>query len=213
MTIRRGVDWGRPGRLHPGAPVVGSDAELRALVEAARRRPPGGEAPPPEVGLTGGDLWRTLGGGSGGDDGSCDGRGGDGVRVPIDVVRATLDGHDHWFTAHLVAHQWAWRGRFVVAMNAPWLGPWRLGPRAHPGDGLVDVTDGALPLRQRLQARRRAPHGEHLPHPALRTRRVGAWSTTFARPVPVWLDGVRQGRCRALELTVEPDALVVVVRP
>jgi hypothetical protein len=158
------------------------------------------------VGLAGGDLFRTVGGRS---DGHAPGGGG--LRLEVDVVRATLDGTEHRFVAHLVARRRWWRGTVVVAMNAQWLGPWRAGPRAHPGDGLVDITHGALPWRQRLAARRRATTGDHLPHPALRTARVATWSTTFDRPVAVWLDGVRVARARTIELVVEPDALVIVV--
>jgi hypothetical protein len=221
MAIERGRDWGEPGRLAAGAASVAGDAEAREIVERTRRA--GGARPLPEIGLVAGDLCRTLGGGLRGGRspvgrvgaGSaspraalCD-RGG--TRVTVDVVRARLDGRDHWFVAHLVARRRAWSGRFVVAMNAEWLGEWKAAPRAHPGDGLVDVVDGRLPLRQRLAARRLARTGDHVPHPALTTRRVEELSVRFDRPRRVWLDGVPVGRVTALELVVEPDALTVVV--
>ena len=133
------------------------------------------------------------------------------VRVPLDAVRALLDGVEHHYVAHLVARAWGWRGRFLLAMNAEWLGEWKVAPRAHPGDGLLDVLDGSLPLRQRLQARRRARFGDHLPHPAIRTCRVSSLSVTFEPPRGVWLDGRFVARCRSLELAVEPDALVAYV--
>jgi diacylglycerol kinase family enzyme len=98
-----------------------------------------------------------------------------------------------------------------MAMNAEWLGEWKVAPRAHPGDGLLDVLDGDLPLRERLRARRLARTGDHLPHPRLATARVRQHTVRFQRPVPVWLDGVRVGRARVIDLTVEPDALAVVV--
>ena len=45
-----------------------------------------------------------------------------------------------------------WRGRVVAAMNAEFLGPWDVAPRAHPGDGLLDVLDvsPAMSLADRL---------------------------------------------------------------
>src|SRR3981081_4319604 len=58
MTIRKGEAWGTPGALPDNGVVVGSDAEARAVVEEARRA----GRPPPVLGLSGGDLWRTLGG-------------------------------------------------------------------------------------------------------------------------------------------------------
>jgi diacylglycerol kinase family enzyme len=96
-------------------------------------------------------------------------------------------------------------------MNAEWLGDWRLGPRAHPGDGLLDLTEGQLGLRDRLHARRRAPTGDHVPHPGLRTRRAAHHHLRFERPVTVRLDGARVGRFRSIEVTCEPDSLIVVV--
>lgn len=203
MTIKRGEPWAENGPLADGAPVVTTDAALRALVEAARleQREVG------EVGLLGGDLCATLGG---------LGRlerlaTAEAVRAPIDVVRARLDGVDHWFVAHLLAHHSAWQGEAAVAMNAEWVGTWKLGPRAHPNDGLVDVTIGALGWQDRLKARQRATSGTHVPHPRLRVERSGRVEFRLRKPTPVHLDGVRVGRAVHVELTVEPDAFIVVV--
>ncbi len=204
MTIERGAPWGEAAPLPAGAPTVTDDAALRELVEAARR----GGTPPPTVGLLGGDLCRTLGG-----TGSVERlRSGQATTVPVDVVRVVLDDdHEHWFVAHLVARRRAWWGWACVAMNAQWLGPWDLGPRSHPNDGLVDVTSGDLPLGDRWTARARLPAGAHLPHPALHTDRVRHAELTFPRPLEVRLDGSPVGRSRTAALTVEPDSLHVVV--
>lgn len=203
MTIERGRPWGSPGPLPPDGVVVRSDAEARAVVTAARRA---GE-PIPTLGLLGGDLCRTLGGR--GDAGRL--RSDDAVTFPVDLGSVLLDGRIYWFVAHVIARRRLWSGRFVVVMNAQWLEEWDLGPRAHPDDGLLDITDGSLPWAQRLEARRRARTGTHLPHPALRVERTGAWSTTFDRPTPVYLDGERIGDGTNLAVRVEPDALTVVV--
>ena len=98
-----------------------------------------------------------------------------------------------------------------LAMNAEWLGPWKLGPKAHPNDGLVDVTTGSLGWRDRLRARDRARTASHLPHPRLSTRRAERLTLEFPRPTPVVLDGVSAGTASEIVLWVEPDALVVVV--
>jgi diacylglycerol kinase family enzyme len=185
--------------------VAATDAEVGAIVERVRQGGEQGQLP--EIGLIGGDLCRTLGGL--GDVERL--RQDTGTRATLDVVRARLDGTDRWFVAHLVARRPLWQGRFVVAMNAESLGEWKVAPRAHPGDGVVDVIEGALPWRARLQARRRARSGDHLPHPRLTTKRVSRFSATFRRPTAVWLDGVRVGMFRCVELSVEADALPVVV--
>ena len=202
MGIRRGRDWGAAGELPDGGVIVASDAEARRVVEAARRR----NEPPPVLGLTGGDLCRTLGG-----SGDAARLRAGGTVVTCDLGAVLLDGRLHWFTAHLVArHSWL-AGRALVVMNAAFVGRWNLGPRAHPGDGLLDVSDARLSFRQRLGAWRRLPSGTHLPHPAIAMRRVSAFSTTFDRPVPVLLDGVAAGTARKLAVRVESDALTVVV--
>ena len=101
-------------------------------------------------------------------------------------------------------------GLSVAVMNAAWLGDLRVGPRAHPNDGLVDVVEGTVGLAQRREATRRARTGTHLPHPGLTTRRVARWDRRWRRPVAVWLDGVRIGRFDEITVDVVPDAGSVV---
>lgn len=205
MTIRRGEVWGQAGGLPPGGVVVGSDAEARAVVTAARRA---GEPVPP-LGLLSGDLCRTLGGR--GDEDRI--RSGAGVRLPVDLASVLVDGVQHWFVAHLVARRSWWSGRIVAVMNAEFLGRWDVAPRAHPGDGLLDVVDvaPAMPLVDRIRARRRLPTGGHVPHPAIAVARRPAVQVPFDRPTPVRLDGEPVGEARNLSLRVEPGALVCVV--
>lgn len=203
MTVERGRDWGTPGPLPDDGLVVRSDAEARAVVERARRA----NQPVPTLGLLGGDLCRTLGG-TGNEDRL---RGPEAMTLPVDLGAVLVDGRMHWFVAHLVARRSWWRGRVLVAMNAQWLRDWDLGPRAHPGDGLLDVSDGDLALRERWLARRRLPTGTHLPHPGISTSRVPAFQADLDPALDVWLDGDLIGRARTLSVRVEPDALTVVV--
>jgi hypothetical protein len=203
MTIEKGVAWGELGPLPENGIVVRSDAEARRIVEAARRA---GEPPPP-LGLLGGDLCRTVGGP--GDEARL--RSDAAVRLPVDIGAVLVDGRLHWFVAHVVAMRSWWRGEVVMAMNAQWLGRWNTGPRAHPNDGLLDVTRSNLALADRFKARRRLPTGTHLPHPGFEVRRAAAIQLTLRRPTPVRLDGEPVGTARHLSIRVEPDALTVVV--
>ena len=182
--------------------VVRSDAEARAVLEEARHE----GRPFPALGLLGGDLCRTLGGP--GEESRLRSR--EAVRFSVDLGEVLLDGRLHLFVAHVVART-RWWSHAVVAMNAQFLGPWVLGPRAHPNDGLLDVYQADLSVPDRMKVRARVRHGAHLPHPRIKERRTGAMQIDLGRPRTVYLDGERWGEARNLALRVEPDALTVVV--
>jgi hypothetical protein len=203
MTIRKGEAWGAPGALPADGVVVRSDAEGRAALDDARRR----KRPLPVLGLLGGDLCRTLGGT--GDEARL--RSDDAMTFTVDLGEVLLDGRLHLFIAHLVAHRPFWLRRQIAVMNAAWLGPLNLGPKAHPNDGLLDVSEGTLTFGQLLLARGRARTGTHVPHPSIATRRVPAAQLHVPSPIPVWLDGARVGAFRDISVRVDPDAVTVVV--
>ncbi len=202
MTVEKGRPWGAAGEVPPDALVVASDREGSLAVEEARLA----GAPLPVLALGGGDLCRTLGG-----RGEV-GPGRQGTLATVDLGVARLDdGPERCFLAHAVARRSWWWGRVVVAMNAQYLGPWDVAPRAHPGDGRLDVLDGDLPLGDRWKARSRLPAGMHVPHPGIRQSRVAEVTLTFARPTPIRLDGDEVGRATTLALRLDPDAVTVVV--
>jgi hypothetical protein len=203
VTIEKGADWGRAAPLEPGGVVVRTDAEARAVVERARRAGAG----VPALGLLGGDLCRTLGGR--GDEARL--RSPQATTLSCDLGAVLVDGRLHWFVAHAVFRRSWWRGPVVAVMNAQWHGSWDVAPRAHPGDGLLDVVEGDLAPGDRWKARARLPTGTHLPHPGLRTSRVAAQQFELRPPADVWLDGTRVGRAAAVSVRIEPDALTVVV--
>jgi len=189
--------------------VVHSDAEARRAVEAARRE----RRAPPVLGLLGGDLFRTLGGrdpATGTDGSETRLRADGGVVFSVDLGEVLVDGRLHLFVAHLVARSRLWTRAFV-AMNAQWLGSWNLGPRAHPGDGLLDTYDVHLKPAQLLPVRSRLHHGAHLPHPGIKERRTAAIQVELERELVVRVDGEAVGGGRRLAVRVEPDALTVVV--
>ena len=210
MTIRKGAPWGAPGALDPAAPVVVDDASARQHLQRLLDE----GAPFGELGLTGGDLHRTLGSPHHDEQ---DLRSGRGVRYPVDVGIASLDGGGELvFLSHLVAHprrrvRW-WSRRTVAVMNATHLGELDLGPRAHPGDGRLDLTDGRLPLGQRRAGRRRARSGTHLPHPDLHTHSAAELEVVGdgGGHLHVWLDGSYAGTASRIEVTCRADAVVVV---
>ena len=203
MTIGKGTDWGRSGLLPVESAIAGSDRELRAIADAARRR---GD-PVPLVGLTGGMLWQTMGGPS------VVGRlsTSSAMHYAIDLVRARIDDNQPvWFVSALIARNALWT-HTTLAMNGQFVGPYRFGVRAHPGDGLVDVYEANLSLTDVVKVASRAKLGAHLPHPGIHEIRTTGCQFAFDRPRRIWLDGERVGRGATVLLEVEPDALTVVI--
>lgn len=203
MTIRKHGSWGRSAPLASDRPVVATDGALADALQEARST---GEVMP-VFGLVGGDLCRTLGG-PGDRERLC---GVDARTFPIDVGIAELDGEPHLFVAHLIARRSWWWGRVVAVMNAQFLGLWDLGPRSHPNDGLLDISDGDISLSDRIRARKRLPSGSHLPHPGITTTRRREATFTLTRPMDVWLDGRQHRRISRVAVHVEPDAFEVVI--
>ncbi len=206
MTIEKGQAWGSAAPLPHDGVVVKSDAEAQRVVTDARAR----RVPLPVLGLAGGDLYRTLGGGGRGGFDPARLRSTEAMTFHVDLGEVLVDGRIHLFVAHLVTHTRLWRRAFV-AMNAQWRGDWDLGPKSHPNDGLLDVYQARLGLGDLWKVRARLPSGTHLPHPGITQRRVAAVAVEFDRPQPISLDGVSIGRGRTLAIRVEADALTVVV--
>lgn len=230
MTIEKGRPWGTPWSPedHPDPVPVADDAALAEHLTPLL-------APP----LTPGDLPVAIQARSGSvtaDRGwvAFAVGGGDLLRTigverprapaerhlyPIDVGLARLERRGREpvtvaFVAHLTVRDRPLAGLgpglSVAVMNAAWLGRWRLGPRAHPNDGRLDVTEGTVGLTQRREANRRARSGTHLPHPGLGTSRVERWEASWNRPVAIWLDGVRRGRFHAVHVELVADAAAVI---
>jgi hypothetical protein len=209
MTIRKGEAWGAPGPSTGEVRTADNDRELALLAHERWRHHEHLTAS-----VATGDLLATVG---------LDKPRPAGQRWRFPVDLALLHAGDGTgadqevpFVAHLVARRGLWRGEWAVVMNAPllstrWLGPLRLGPRAHPNDGVLDITVGALDWRQRVEAARRARTGSHLPHPDLRTVRVSDWHHGFDRPIPVRVDGHPIGSYRTIAVSVIPDALELIV--
>ena len=141
-----------------------------------------------------------------------------GMRLPIDLGEVVVDRGDglisrHVFVAHATAGRGRrrWSSRTVVAMNGTHLAGADLGPRAHPNDGLLDISDGRVPASQVRAAGRRERTGSHVPHPGILERRTAAYEVLDERELPIRVDGRLIGAATHFELRCLPDALVIVV--
>ncbi|MCQ3814165.1 MAG: hypothetical protein KTU85_07075 [Acidimicrobiia bacterium] len=203
MNIRKGHDWGEPADIPANACFVNNDAEANAVISTARRA---GRSTPPLC-LLGGDLARTVGV----HNNAARLRAGEGSHLRIDLGEALLDGRIYYFVAHLVArHSW-WRGPLLVAANAAFIGNFNVAPKAHPGDGLLEIIEANPTLSERLKARARLPSGTHLPHPQIKLRRSKATQLELARPTPIRVDGIDVSAATRLSIRVEAAALDIWV--
>jgi len=218
MPIERGGEWGSAAVLPLDAPVCVTDAAAAETVAAALGAAPNAQ---PVVALSGGDLCATLGGRGT----VADRRGTDTQLLPCDMGVVSCRGERHLFVAHcLVVPRLAarlghisWlRGTIVAAMNAAWVGAWNVAPRAHPGDGRLDVVTVAPTMRvgQRIHAYRRLPHGGHIPHPGISVRRSRA-DAPVQPELPnggqLIVDGVDRGVVDAVTFDVMTDVFLAAV--
>lgn len=214
MTIKRGQPWGEALTLPSDAPVASTDAELAALIEVDTDA--SGQDISPIIGLTGGDLHRTLGSPSHSAD---DLRSGAGLGFPMDLgvveFESASQQPSRMFVAHLIATSdprgRLWRGRTVIAMNAAFRGTQNLAPHGHPNDGRLDLIDGSLGWLDRKRASERAYAGAHVPHPQLRESRVRSVDVDDQGGLHIWTDGVYLGATTGFSLRCVPDAFTVVV--
>jgi diacylglycerol kinase family enzyme len=130
---------------------------------------------------------------------------------PIDLCRLTAPGVDELFVAHCVARNGWLRGPITAVMNAQFIGSWDVAPRSHPNDGVVDVLVISMALGDRLKARKRLASGTHVPHPLIAQRRMSTGEFHFGRPTKILLDGEHVTTPTDFTITVEPDALTIVI--
>lgn len=206
MTIGKGTNWGRPGLMSPHSPVFETDFALANYLSDHLGDDLNGTRDLPPIGLTGGALWRTIGGPS------ALGRycTSEAHLYPCDLAVVVADGIRHVFVASLVARN-RWWTKSSVVMNAQDMRAYRFGHRAHPGDGLLDIYEAYVAFADVVKVARRAKLGSHLPHPGISERRMPKVSFTFEETRQLWLDEHRIGKVQQLTVNVVPDAFTVVV--
>ena len=203
MGITPREQWGKPGVMPPDGLVVNGNEELQEIIESCRRS----NNEIPTIGLAGGDLWRTLGGKSHHDRL----RKGDAQLFSVDLGAALIDGHIHWFASHLIVRTRIWAGRTWIVANTSHYGNWNIAPRAHPGDGLLDILDLNLGFSDRLKARSRVQAGNHVPHPDIHYQRRPAAQIEMKKETDVWIDGKKITKASQISVHIEPDALRVML--
>jgi diacylglycerol kinase family enzyme len=101
----------------------------------------------------------------------------------------------------------------TLIANAEFRGKWDVAPRAHPGDGLLDVIEmsATMSRRARFQAWKRVRSGTHLPHPDLRSRQIAVAAWTFSNPQRIWVDGKFWHKATEVQVQVLPEDFHLLV--
>lgn len=207
MTIRRFAEW---GKLIPQPKIIeicNSDAQIAKI--ATRFRSSGSQIP--HLFATAGSLAASLG--------TALTKPNSEVReLPIDLLSisySTDDGAQRTSIAanSVLMRNRLWTGRIVAVTNSGYLGNWEIAPRAHPNDGLFDVVEvnADMSWRQRIIARHRLPRGTHMPHPSVGIRQCSSESWIFVKPIGLYLDDEFVERTTHVYITIEPDALNLVI--
>lgn len=196
MVISRGSTWGEPAVVQPHWRVAHKDAQIRGV---------------DPVLLAGGNIWRALG---------CPTThkvGEECLVLPVDTARCvvTTSHGEQVVTAvsEIIIGSWWSRAGCTIISNSGILEGLNVTPRAHPNDGEWDVLSisAGLGLREKLHARRRARTGTHIPHPRLRTLRIGTHAAVRDRRARLMIDGVVVRGWTSVTITVVPDSAHVVV--
>lgn len=203
MTIRKGEDWGVSEPLPLDAPIVASDRALSELFTVVD----GSLQGPAIVGITGGDIARTVGTNTS----ESELRGGERILLPIDLGVVSIDGREIVMAASLIVRRRAWAGAIDGAMNASFFGSWNVAPRGHPNDGRFDVIRAELSISDKIKARTRLSSGTHVPHPDISIRRMSRGTFQPERRAKVWIDGVPVGRAERVDFIVHPDAVRLAI--
>ena len=203
MGITPGKEWGSQDSYPEDLLVINSNQDLWNILESYKRS----NETIPVIGLAGGDLWRTLGGTRK----NSRLKSKEGQLFTVDIGSVLLDGHIYWVASHLIARSPLWLGRSWIAANVAHRKRWNIAPRAHPGDGLLDVLDSNLNFSDLLKAKSRMQTGTHVPHPDINYRRGKSEQTNFSQKTDIWLDDVKVVKAKEISVRVEPDALRVML--
>jgi hypothetical protein len=201
MSIAKGSSWGVAQEFPAGAPIASSNRELRRLVLAGETI----------IGLTGGELFRTVGGPSAPDRIVRNDPDNLPMHLPVDLIEVQLDEtRSERFVTHLFGHDRLWR-TLVAAMNCDFWRRYQLGPRAHPGDGVIDVYSADLSPADLVKVVPRAKTGTHVPHPSISLLRSPAPDLTLTRRIQLEADDAPIGSAQHLQFEVLADAITIVV--
>ena len=189
--------WTKEIRRPRTLEIADSDRQIAELYKA-------GES---IIGITGGNLFTSLGGNS-----SLD------YPVNSTVTSCSIDlgclsAGDRFFyfaSTFIILNLFRpWASTGIV--NTQVSNGNRYAPKAHPGDGFMEEIESDLHIRQAVIARKKIESGDHLPHPQLRLKKGRVFTYDFPKAKKLILDNKSIGRHNAFSVEVIPHAIDVIV--
>ncbi len=177
--------------------TAGSDQEIAELYELGERI----------IGLSSGNLHSSLGGNFSIQRTVTNKT----TACKIDLGKVTTEQDSYIFASYckILDRRAPWRGKVIV--NSQLIAGRRLAPKAHPGDGSLELIESSLSFRQALLARRKAKLGDHLPHPDLGIKRVQNLKYHFEESKKLVIDNQFIGYHKFIEFEVLPHAITIIV--
>ena len=121
-----------------------------------------------------------------------------------------MDGKIFWFSSHVFVGEKLAKEQVLIS-NVAHYGKMNVAPKAHPGDGKLDVLKINLSVTQKIKALKRSASGDHLPHPRIKYERVKAAQLDLGKKKSVEIDGQKIGKFSDISFRLEEQALSVIV--
>ena len=189
--------WSREVRRPRDLKIAESDKQIAELYEARESM----------IGITGGNLFTSLGGNT-----ALDYPMGSPVTsCSIDIGCLSIDHESFYFASSLLILNLLRPWASTAIVNTQVINGYRYAPKAHPGDGFLEEIDSNLVIRQAVLAKKKLLTGDHLPHPQLRLKKGRTFAYNFTKAKNLILDNKSIGRHKAFSVEVFPHAIQVIV--
>ena len=157
--------------------------------------------------LQGGNLYTSLGGNGLIDVTSTE----KSVCLQVDLGEIYVSKKKYLFASHcrMSERLKPWKSTWVI--NSPVVSNKRLAPKGHPADGIFEIVEFQMTLRQSLIAYNRSKSGDHVPHPDIKLIKKRDHKGQFSKPMRLSIDGGRSIQCNDYYMQVLPHAIRIIV--
>ena len=157
--------------------------------------------------LRGGDLYKSLGG----KEISHNGTGNTSVALKLDLGVLKLKQSKYLFASYCKVADPLKPWLALWAVNSPIIAGKRISPKSHPADGLLDIIEFSMTLREFQKAYKRFKSGDHIPHPDIKTSKKSEYRINLNKKQRIVVDGKTVAYAKDLSIELIPHAIAVVL--